>query len=455
MSKRAGANGIRVRLAMALLATGLGLWLSHSAWAQQQNLFSTRAVGGVMIDPQGMLVTATAADLEQLRQALNQWLGPVPKGLDEAAPTRRISLRRIEQTVRQCAEAGQELPDGLLYLGGLLRIEYVLVYPEKNDVVLVGPAEPWHTNARGAVVGRNSGKPVMLLDDLVVALRSAFNPQPTVISCSIDPTPEGIQRFVAASRKMRGVSSTQAARILESQLGPQLISITGVPEESHFARVMVSADYRMKRIGMNLEPAPVPGLPSFLHLVRSGKAMNMLPRWWLAPDYQPLVRAADGLAWHIRGGSVKAMAESDFLGDQGVKRGAGRPDPVAQRWAELLTERYDELAQADPAFGQLRNCMDLAVVGALLAKEGLLRRAGLELPVLLGRQPGYATIQLPAPRQAPSKTAMLRKRGGWLVAAGGVQINPWQIVEQTERGGVSDQIRDYTALEQTTHWWAN
>ena len=32
-----------------------------------------------------------------------------------------------------------------------------------------------------------------------------------------------------------------------------------------------------------------------------------------------------------------------------------------------MTKRYDALAQADPIFGELRNCMDLAIVSALIA----------------------------------------------------------------------------------------
>ena len=42
------------------------------------------------------------------------------------------------------------------------------------------------------------------------------------------------------------------------------ISITGVPASSHFARVMVAADFRMKRLAMNFQPAPMDNMPSFL-----------------------------------------------------------------------------------------------------------------------------------------------------------------------------------------------
>ena len=36
---------------------------------------------------------------------------------------------------------------------------------------------------------------------------------------------------------------------------------------------------------------------------------------------------------------------------------------MAQKWADNMTAHYDELAVAEPVFGDLRNCMQLALVG--------------------------------------------------------------------------------------------
>jgi NADH-quinone oxidoreductase subunit D len=94
---------------------------------------------------------------------------------------------------------------------------------------------------------------------------------------------------------------------MEQALGPQKISVTGVPETSHFARALVAADFRMKRLGMGFERAPVDGLPSFLDMFsgRTAGLQNMMPRWWLAPNYEPIRRDAEGLAWELRGSGVK------------------------------------------------------------------------------------------------------------------------------------------------------
>ena len=76
-----------------------------------------------------------------------------------------------------------------------------------------------------------------------------------------------------------------------------MITVTGVPATSHFARTMVAADFRMKRLAMDFEPAPVDGMPSFLSMITGrGRGMkNMMPRWWLAPNYEPL--AETPTAW--------------------------------------------------------------------------------------------------------------------------------------------------------------
>ena len=64
-----------------------------------------------------------------------------------------------------------------------------------------------------------------------------------------------------------GDPGTTAANI-EQTLGPQQITFSGVPATSHFARVLVAADYRMKRLAMGFEPSPVRGLPSFLQMMQ-------------------------------------------------------------------------------------------------------------------------------------------------------------------------------------------
>lgn len=409
------------------------------------------AVGGVMIDGKGVVSRSTEGDIEKLRAARQKAIKPIAEDLDAFNPRRVVSLRKLEEAVaKQRSSKFGPLPDEIMFLAGLQRVEYVIVLPEKNDIVLMGPAEGWKTDRWGSIVGKTTGRPVLTLDDLIVALRTAESSNETGISCSIDPTPEGLQRVRRAGRAR---SPEQAAQQMEEALGPQVVTIKGVPATSYFARVMLAADYRMKRLAMNFEEAPVDGLPSYLHMMRPGRSgiSSSQPRWWLAANYDPLLTDPDRLTWQLRGQGVKCMTETDFLTAEGTfQRGGGANDEMAKKWADAFTEKFPELAKKDSVFGQLRNVMDLAVVASLIAKEDLLTRADLKLPQLMEKE---THEPFSAPRRVATKASLVRRGTKWLISAsGGVQIYPWQIADRVE---VSDKIAPVRqeAVVEASAWW--
>jgi hypothetical protein len=237
---------------------------------------------------------------------------------------------------------------------------------------------------------------------------------------------------------------------LANALGLQRISIHGVPETSHFARVLVAADYRMKRLGMNLDPSPVRGLPSYLQMIKSAARPAVSPRFWLEPKYEALLRDAEGLAWELRGSGVKAMTEEDFLTASGNKVQTGKPNPIAQKWADNMTEKYAELAVADPIFGELQNCMELAIVGALVVKERLTDKAGYSLPTLL-ESPAVKTDVFNAPKQVASEASLLNR----VVMSGGVAINSWAVADKARPSNAVAPVRAKAAPAQNSNWWWN
>jgi hypothetical protein len=399
----------------------------------QAQFFRSGAVGGVKVDVDGVVSNPEVSELKELQTAWEQGLHDVPTDLEKWTDLRFVSLKQLEAQIADARESGQPIPDAVRFLAGLQRVRYVLVYTDKRDIVLAGPAEGWRVSAMGSVVGATSGRPVVTLEDLMVALRVADSSNRSGISCSIDPTQEGLQRMQQISGRLSARGGPQAAaRMMEEAVGPQRITITGVPETSHFARVLVAADFRMKRLAMDFEAAPVDGMPSFLDMVKGSRAglHNMMPRWWLAPMYDPLRRDADGLAWELRGQGVRCLTEQDFLTDAGQREHTGRSDPTAQKWADTFTEKFEDLAHEDSSFGQLRNVMDLAVVGALLVKEGLLERSQLSTPNLMSEQP---LAEFPAPRMVPSQASFTKAGRNWVVSvSGGVQIFPWQVADRTE-----------------------
>ena len=127
------------------------------------------------------------------------------------------------------------------YLAGLQRVRYVFYYPDSKDIVLAGPAEGWVPDPAGRIVGLTSGRPVVQLQDLVVALR-AFPPggRPTpLIGCSIDPTQEGLAAMQQFSAQHRLAGHARRARRpivegLRNSLGLQTVSINGVSPKTPF-----------------------------------------------------------------------------------------------------------------------------------------------------------------------------------------------------------------------------
>jgi hypothetical protein len=413
------------------------------------------AVGGVSIDAKGVLARSDVDAMGLLREArLRAAAGP-DSDLQADSIMRKVSLRRLVAAIDERRKAGKPIDDALQNVAGLMRVEYIFAYPEHNDIVIAGPAEGWEIDEQGNALGRNSRQPVLQLDDLVVALRTAKAAgMDRGISCSIDPTDEGLRRVQPLLASARGASDATVAR-LERALGPQQIAITGVPSDSHFARVLVAADFLMKRLGMGFEPAPIDKLPSYLSMLanQSATPKNAMPRWWMAPRYEPLLKDAEGLAWQLRGSGVQTLTEDGYLGAAGAAVEAGRADPLAKKWANAMTDNYATLAKAMPVFGELRNCMDLAVVAALLVKEDLPAKTGCDLSLLLDeKQIGVA--QYNVPKTVDSRASLIRKGREWILSlSGGVQVDSWSVVSRVETRNELSATRQQAAARQPERWW--
>ncbi len=411
------------------------------------------AVGGVSIDADGLVNNATIDNMNKLSDLSRQALAKIPGDLRGATEMREISLRRLEAAIDECGKTNKPLPDAIKYLAGLQHIRYVFVYPEQKDIVLVGPGEGWKVDGRGNVVGVTTGRPVMLLDDLLVALRTAKAAAQGGITCSIDPTPEGLARL-SQVRVQPGTDSATMAEEFEKAMGIQQIRLHGVPDTSHFARVLVAADYRMKRIAMALDSSPVRGLPSYLQIAKPSKKM-VSPRFWLQPKFDALLAAPDGLAFELCGSSVKAMTEDDFIAANGGVQHSGKTGVMAQKWADMMTDKYPELAVADPIFGQLQNCMELAVAGAIVVKDNLPEKAGYDLPVLLGSSAVKPDVYN-APKQVPTIASILKKGRGQIAGvSGGVAINSWVYADKVKTSDKVAAVRTKAAFDKTADWWRN
>ncbi|MEI6241310.1 MAG: DUF1598 domain-containing protein [Planctomycetia bacterium] len=410
------------------------------AVAQMGMGFGGQAVGGISVDAHGIVRTLEPEASQELAKRRRELLAQ-GAGVDgKPAALRKVSLARLCKAVDEFGSTGKPLSMDVIFLGGLERITHVFVDPDGHDVILAGPADAAVVDASGNIVSAVNGRPLLQLEDLITALRAIDGARAGGIRCSIDPSPEGVtklQRYLGSLTSI-GTNPEATLRTMENVLGPQKVTVGGVPADSRIARVLVAADYRMKRIGMGLEPSGVAPLPSYLSMVPAGGTSGAtLPRFWLEAEYDPITRDPDELAWRISGRRMKCLTESDIFAAGGPARGKAPADRVAQAWCAAMTEHYDELARRQPVFAELTNCVDLCVVAALIHGRQLDRRAGLDLAPLVDA----TRLTLPtydAPATLSTVATGFKKGGRWIVSAsGGVQFQPWAFATNTAESDAS------------------
>ena len=389
-----------------------------------------QAVGGISVDADGIVRTIEPQALESIAAQRKKILQENPPQIGQRSDLQKVSLRRVLEDVQRAVTERELVSPEVLTLGGLEQIEYVFVDPDGHDLVLAGPSDEITVDENGIFVGATSGRPLLLLEDLVVALRSIDAARMGGMRCSIDPTPEGIARLQEVLSSTKRMPNPQKIfRSMEEALGPQQVTVGGVPADTHFAQVLVAADYRMKRIGMGLESSEIAELPSYLSMVQAAAGSTILPRFWLEAQYSPIARDPDELGWKLTGGKMVCLTETDLLAREGMKRGSGQTDKNAARWCERMTAYYDDLASNKPVFRELMNCVDLAVVAALIDSRQLADRAGLDLSLLKDT----SSVQLSryeVPKHVPTVAHGMKRGSRWILSAsGGVQFQPWAFLE--------------------------
>ena len=413
-------------------------------------------VGGVKIDANGLARQASITEQKEMLELMRQGIKGATQDFQEPSNLRMISLKGIQKLIAESVQSGTQLPEEVSVLGGLTAIHHVFVYPESNDIVLAGPAEPWKVGDSGAVVGTITGKPVLYLDDLLCAFQTTTQARDEGISCSIEPTAEGmarLNRLLSSIRLGPNTNPSQFEPQMREAFGPQLVRLTGLPGNSHMANVLLAADYQMKRYGMNLEQAPVKGMPSYVDMIRK-RNLNGVPqsRWWMECDYAKIERTQDRLSWKLDG-KIRATSDVSTVTDQGLVS-SGQQDKYAEKWAETFTSKMDELMVANPVFGELRNVMDLAVVAAIVESQKLGELANCDLSVLSGKTDSVELAAFEIPKNLPPQCSFLRTGNGWITTtSGGVLVDSWYIASNNV---INEQVaasRPEVADENTAWCW--
>lgn len=423
---------------------------------------------GVSVDAQGLF------DLKQVddptgqlrRQRLAAAQQSVAADLWADAKLRKVSLTRLERVVAQRLTDQKPLDESMLYVAGLQRVQYLFCYPDSKEIVIAGPAGGWAPDPSGRMVSAATGRPVIELRDLVVAVRAypAGAARPTFVGCTINPRAEGLAKMQEYQRSVPrtirpeqlGPMSQEMARRMTESLGLAQIQVFGISPQTHFAQVLIEADYRMKRIGIGLERPPIE-LQNYLDLL-TGDTGGTLQRWWLTPNYDGVKVSDDGLAMELIGQGVQLQTEDKVIGPQGSLGAGGKSNKASELFVLGFTRKYEQLAAASPVFAQLRNLIDLLIVAAFMQQRDYATQA--EWPMATFSDERQFPIELEqTPRSVPAAANAAIKRSRVLAAAGGgVSISATEALLpdrllRDEKYKLRERRDELRAIPADRWWW--
>ncbi len=400
-----------------LLAVALFFGAASTLWAQ--------ANAGVVVDAEGVLRMNVVHDPggRLTRQRIQAALQALAPDVAAESPLRKISLNRLQKAIETQLDKTGRLTNEMLYLAGLTRVTNVFFYPDSGDIVIAGPAEGWAEDLTGRVRGVKSGRPVVELQDLVVALR-AYHPnsdKTPLVGCSIDPTQKGLAAMQNFLRSIRPTprDAKRIAAGLRSSLGLQTVTVLGIPPETHLAQVLVEADYRMKLIGIGLEKPPVK-MRSYIDVAKPSQvSRNAMQRWYFVPNYECVRVSEDQLAMQLEGQGVKLVGEDEVVAADGARQVApGMTNRASQVFVQAFTKKYPELAAKIPVYAQLRNAIDLLVVAAFIRQQDYYGQANWYAETLMDEEK-VKCKNFNAPKQVATAVNIVWKGGTLMTPVGG------------------------------------
>ncbi len=427
---------------------------------------------GVYVDTSGVMKRLAPARhtpwLAGARQGAREDSGN--RTVERSSGLRKVSLIRLERQIQLREAFGLSPDEAMRMLAGIYRIKYLFVYPDREDIVLAGPAGPWRTDAEGRVVNVDTLAPVLQLDDLVTVLRNAFQ-HGGRLGCAIKPRPENLAAAKSFADAWQGKPVRRHRRAkwvdeLRDALGKQDIEVWGIDAGTHAARILVEADYHMKLVGMGLEDGTL-GVDSYLDTFkrtspRAQPPMNVL-RWWFTLNYEGVLTSANRDAFQLDGPGVKVLSETELLTEKGDRIHTGKSEPLTAEFAHSFTGHFDTLAEKYPVYAELRNVFDLALVSAIMRSEDLPGQVNWHM-THFGDAQAYQVALGPAPREVESVVNSIDVSDSRFVVgvSGGVSVDTGSLVEsqsiKVDDYGLMDAARgsaapDASRLPRDAWWW--
>lgn len=404
---------------------------------------STFAQGVIIPDPEGVYVDPNGV-LKSRSQTTNKRLSELRKAaakLQKDDQLCYISLPRLFAEARKTLEAGRPLPDRIRYLGGMVELKYVFVYPKEKDIVIAGPAEPFDSSVPFRPLGKYTGRPVLQLDDLVTALRTC-GPGRTAnaFGCTIQLTQDVVDRVRKKKKELTRLARDpkrrrEMADAMAEAGGLQKVVFFGLQSDSRYAFVCAEADYHLKRFALGLDRSPVKQVKSYLAMQETPDKSH---RFWFETRYDTLLVSKDGNAFELRGPSLQIKTRRSFTVDQDEKATA-----IARRFTSRASRHFEKLSESILPFADLANLADLALVAALIGTDKLHEKIGWDLSWVTDPK-GYPAATMAVPKNA--LTLVNYHAGARMVifSSGGVRLSLGEAVKNRapdEKGTLKENSR--------------
>lgn len=284
-----------------------------------------------------------------------------------------VSLKVLEEKVKERIAKG-EYSESIFELCGLKRIFGFVIDEETDDLILIGETDP-------------TSSP-LYLDDFVVALRNAWLRYATregytyyysSPGCSIDPRAEYLRNLQQLSIEISHASGpAEVEKLLErwdvTCAKSQDVRVFGIPRNTRFAKVIVDADYYMKRIANGSVSLGISDFSSLSDITMKeaksallqGKPISIFltSRFWFFPGENRFVED-EGIVY-IKNSQVKLLTEEEYLTKSGELVGKGKPNPLAKKFADNFTAKYSQIAEKKPLYAKLEALFRFVALARLL-----------------------------------------------------------------------------------------
>ena len=388
-------------------------------------------VNGVWIDPNGKLLRekrSTQVAPKASSEAATLYAIPQLGTLQTNEELRWVSLNDLEKRLEEKRSKSQMSSAAMELLGGLTRIDFVARDPNTHEWFLGGPAGDLVLDRKGNLVGRGTGLPPVLLEDLLSVAPMVLNGRGT-LGCSIDPVPERLKAVgemvvsPIAKKSLTQHAAKWCDRLSET-LGDQQATIFGLPDDSPTGIALLIADEHMKRVGLGLENGPGTLRSYWEEAEKRGTIQaSGLIRWWFAlrDDIRIGVNDSESV-FSMDSSTVRVMSQRQWMDQTGARHEANDQDHAADAFAMGFTENFADLQKMYPAYGRLRHIFDLCVAMRLIRDEAL---AGRIVKLSLLRDKSIQPHAAEPLKWIPSIAAWRKTSSGRVAAivSGGVAID--------------------------------